>query len=207
MILVQIILLIVVVLSALSFILSRPGTPKRSTRAIALSVVPFLILGVICQLILSANGVPFLEWLIPGLGVLAVALWCRSDKLFRIARWSMFLLAVALCANFLEIVQSGYYTAAPRTVRQLVEIKRRSALHQASKALREEHDPKDVLPAGRLGVVESLKIESAWYTPLTRIYRIRHDEAEIWYPGGPVAEAVDQLEIRPAAETTAKSSS
>lgn len=191
--LLHLILFIAVVLIAVVCVAVRLGRMPRPWPKVLLPIAPIIALAVLCQFLLAAGGVPLLEWLLPMIAVLVVGFFCRSESLFRTARRSLFLLAVALCVNFLVLVQVGGYTAAPGLTDR---VSRMTALNEAASRLRESYKPGDVLPAGPLEPVEHLEPRPEWHTPLTRIHRLERTKAVIWYPGGAVEDGAGRLEIR-----------
>ncbi len=204
MILLHLILLAGSSVLAMLFVAFRFGKGRRAGEIIN-AIVPMIVVGVLCTLVLNANGTPKAEWIIPTLAILIVGLFCRSEKLFRVVRWGMVVLSVALCVNFLNIVQSGDYTASPEGVAQRSKLRERIALRKAASVIENRFDGKAVLPeqpvaellrSPTIGEIDTPEVAEEWHTPLTRIYKMNHVKSKIWYPGGPVSESADKLVVK-----------
>jgi hypothetical protein len=202
-------LLALVVVVAVALVAWRPGRLPRPTPDVVVAVAPLLVVGVICQLLLSAAGKPSLEWAVPALAVLAVGLGCRSEGAFRAARWGFLAASLVLCDNFMTLVQLGGYTADPGTSRTIARALQRTEISRASDALMQAHAAGGELPAGPLSAllhrpgydqVEGRTIERLWHTPLTGLYRVRRTRGSLWYPGGDVMTASRRIEWRPATQ-------
>ncbi|MBX6316383.1 MAG: hypothetical protein IRY99_26245 [Isosphaeraceae bacterium] len=123
-------------------------------------------------------------------------------------RWGAFAVALVLCGSFLHLVKTDF-TAAPQRTLGLRRLISRGQVDAAAKALQKAFPPDSTFPeapVGQLlgnpnyGEVEVVTAERHWYTPISRLYRVRRDKAVIWYPGGKVQEASRHLELRPKAE-------
>ena len=181
----------------------RGGAP-RSVRAVFGIVIPFLILGIACALLMSATGAPVIEWAFPALAVLIIGLSRPSDRVFTWLPRVIFLAALVLCVNFTHLVH-GEFTAAPGFSRAINNSQQRSVLGAAGAALRSRFPAQEVLPKqplvklipdARLTSVEIDSVEREWHTPVTRLYRVHRAEGTLWYPGGPIEVASQQLVIR-----------
>jgi len=196
MIILHVILLTGSVLFAVGCIFVCFGTFPRPVTSIINAIVPMIVVGILCALVLSVNGQPRVEWIVPTLAIFAVGLFCRSERIFKIVRWGMLILSVTLCVNFLNIVQTQGYTASPNHAHTVASLHQKIVIHEVAAKLRKDHSPSDVLPQGQVGIVDQVEITPEWHTPLTRLHKIVHKEAIIWYPGGPVLESIDDLVIQ-----------
>ncbi len=197
-------LLAAVVVATVGCAVRYRGRTTRSMGAVLAATSPFLVLGVISGLLLSARGAPVVEWALPMIAVLVVGVTCRSDRAFDVFRWSMTVAALILFVNFLSLVQ-GDYTSIPYYSRA---VSRSLAIHaktQASQDLQARFGPEEVIPEGPVsGIlgepkydrVETLVVERQWYTPITRLSRVRKEPASLWYPGGAVETGSKHLEVR-----------
>lgn len=197
-------LLAAVVVATLVLVAWDRGRSQRPIGKLLLAVSPFVVIGGLCGLLMSATGVPVVEWALPALAVLVVGLICRSDRFFNGMRWAMLVVAAILCVNFTGLVH-GSFTAEPSYSERESKSRQRVVLTAAGKALRESYPPQTVLPEGpvseilddpQFNVVDVFVFEPQWHTPLTRLYRIKRNRASLWYPGGDVATASQRLKLR-----------
>lgn len=145
------------------------------------------------MLVLSANGVPAIEWALPLICILILGIGCKSDRVFRHAAVGLTVAAFLLCVNFFTLTSSGY-SGVDHT--RLTASMLKHSLKSYADKLREEHAPDQVLPAQKLFAQSQRRYMKEWHTPVTRLYRVEVQPVAIWYPGGPVALGAEKLEIR-----------
>ena len=199
-------LLALVVLVTAAVVVPNWGTARRPFGVVLLAALPFLGLGVLSALLLSARGTPLIEWALPMIAVLIAGVCCRSDKAFNGLRWGLFGLAIALWLNFgLLIRPGGGYTAEPAFSQVITKSIQANEIKAAGEAMRTKFPDDATYPAGPVGkilddprfdAVDALAVRSEWHTPLTRLYREVHSKAPLWYPGGEIASASQKLEVR-----------
>jgi hypothetical protein len=191
-----------VILITAGLILWRPGLPKGPPLRIVLAVGPFLVIGVLCSLLLSAYGAPFPQWTIPALATLALGLFCRSERAFRYATYAFLIATVALCWTFGGLISSEFTADPGRTLNLEGAIQWR-AIKAASRELGKlsgvfpEGPVSGILQDRRYDTVQRPMVESQWHTPLTGLYRVCRDKGYLWYPGGDVVIASRQIRWRP----------
>jgi|GEM_PF-1621506 len=198
-------LIAAVVISTVALVIWDWGyPPKRSIREVLIAVLPLIVVGGVCGLLMSATGAPLVEWVIPSLAILVVGMACGSERVFQRTRWAMFLVTIILCVNFTGLVH-GDFTAAPGYSRVVSKTRQRMAMNAARKALEKSYPADSVLPEGPVatllgepntGVVEVDTIERCWFTPITRLYLVKRGRAILWCPGGSLEAASKQLELR-----------
>jgi len=199
------ILLIGAVLLTLVLVVRNWGYPtQRSLKDLLVALLPFLGIGVMSLLLMSATGSPCIEWVVPALAVLAIGLTCKSDRLFTAMRTAMFLVACVLCVLFTQLVHTDF-TAVPAHNARISKLRQSVALKAARTALEQAYSPDRVLPEGpvasllsepALGVVVTNTLERRWFTPITRLYQVKHGHARVWYPGGRLDVASAKLGLR-----------
>ncbi len=183
----------------------------RSVQTIIFAAAPCLGIGILSGLVLSANGQPKVEWLVPLGGMVLIGRYCRSERVFGIARWALPVTALLMCGLFLHLVQfTGRYTANPRfhqTVtgtRTMTGIRQLPLLRGAEAGLRQKPSG-TILPKERVSVIlqndnydriPAIELTPMWHTPITRIYEMREISVQVWCLGGPVETAAKQLVLR-----------
>lgn len=198
-------LIAAVVISTVALVVWDWGyPPKRSLKEVLIALLPLVVVGGVCGLLMSATGAPLVEWVIPALAVLTVGMLCGSERVFHRTRWAMFLVTIILCVNFTSLVH-GDFTAAPGYSRGVSKARQALAMNAARKALEKSYPADTVLPEGSVatllgepdtGIVEVDTIERCWFTPLTRLYLVKRGQAMLWCPGGSLEAASKQLELR-----------
>lgn len=192
-----------VIVAVVIAVAGAPGVAyHRTAKTIVFAAAPCLGIGILSGLMLSANGQPKVEWLVPLVGTILIASFCRSDRVFAIARLALPVAALVLCGSFLHLVQfTGRYTAAPWFPRRIAEINQTHFLRSAEERLREK-PAGTVLPKERIAVilandtydrVPAVALTRMWHTPITRLHQVKHRTVRLWYPGGPVEIAAAQL--------------
>jgi hypothetical protein len=176
-------------------LLAQGGHAERSLKAVLVAFLPFFFVGILSSLLLSAAGVPTVEWALPGIAVLVLGLFCKSHAVFSAARWALLVASIGLCGNFIELTSSGY-TAKPVVIQSVSSTMQKAIVRGEQKKLREHHAPEATLPAGPVQQLTLYATVAEWHTPLTQLHRVTKQPAVVWYPGGPVAESVDKLQIK-----------
>jgi len=202
---VHVAVLAVVVVMTLVILARHHNRSDRSLRTVAIAVSPFLLVGMGSRLLLSATGVPIVEWLLPATSVLVLGLFWNSRRGFEVVRWSMILVAVALCVNFTELAH-GRYTASPESTKRIAAARQRAMLDLAANSLHRTFGPEVMLPAGPISeILDSGEFTSVdaiplvqheWHTPVTRLYRVVPRKTSIWCPGGRVDTASRNLRFQ-----------
>ncbi len=177
----------------------------RSVQTILFAAAPCVGIAILSGLVLSANGQPKVEWLVPLGGMVLIGRYCRSERVFGIARWALPITALLMCGLFLHLVQfTGRYTANPRMHQTITGIRQLPALQSAEEGLRERPSG-TILPKERVSVIlqndnydriPAIELTPMWHTPITRIYEMREINAQLWCLGGPVETAAKQLVLR-----------
>ncbi|MGC1275950.1 MAG: hypothetical protein WBC44_19770 [Planctomycetaceae bacterium] len=185
-----------VVVWTIACLITRPGRPRRTLGTILLAVLPFWLIGITGSLLLSVNGVPTVEWILPAIAVLLIGIACKSQALFTFSRWLLPVVTVLLCVNFLALTSRGYTAAPKKTVGAYAAVMR-ARVQNEMKTFREQYPPDATLPPGPIRKVIVHSAESEWHTPLTRLHRLERTPSVVWYPGGKVDEAAEKLEIKP----------
>ena len=172
-------LLAVVVVSTVACSIWFRGRAERPIGSILFAILPFVLLGVLSGLLVSATGAPMIEWILPALAVLTVGLTCKSDRVFDWFRWSMPLVALVLFLNFTLLVH-GEYTASTQYPVRVGESLQSAWKQEAGNALRDRFGPEEVIAEGpvsrilgdpKYDKVDSLAVERQWHTPITRLAR------------------------------------
>lgn len=199
-------LLALVVVVTAAVVIPNWGAARRPLGVVLIATLPFLVLGVLSALLLSAKGAPVIEWVLPMIGVLIAGVCCRSDRAFNGLRWGLFGLAIALWLNFgLLIRPGGGYTAEPAYSQAITKSIQTNEIKAAGEAMRAQLPGDATYPAGPVGkildnprfdAVDALAVRSEWHTPITRLHREVHSKAPLWYPGGEIASASQKLEAR-----------
>lgn len=190
-------LLAAVIIFTAACLFARTGRQSRPLRTILVAFLPFLLIAVVCSLLLRLDR-PLVEWIAPGIAMLLIGLFCRSDALFAFARQALPLVAVLLCLNFLALTDGGY-TNIPKVTIALSTSRLRAGLDSMAKRLRDQHPTDALLPPGEIGTLTVATPVREWHTTLTRLWRVEEKPATVWYPGGKAGEAAEHLQIKPAA--------
>lgn len=162
---------------------------------------------------LCRAGQPLMQWLIPAVCIVLVGTFTRNNWLRRVVVLVLMAAAIGLSFHFTSIVHMKGYTGNPSSSEGV----RRTYL----RALREDLldsalDPQQQLPSGWLRDIVDEEFEvyagfehrrslgnvsHVWHTWLTRIYWVTSTPADIWYPGGVLADSLEQIELRARPES------
>jgi hypothetical protein len=177
----------------------------RSWQTIFFAAAPCIGIGILSGLVLSANGQPKVEWFVPLAGMVLIGRYCRSERVFGIARWALPVTALLMCGLFLHLVQfTGRYTANPR-FHQSVTGTRQLPFFRAAEAGLRQKPSGTILPKERVSVIlqndnydhiPAIELTPMWHTPITRIHEMREISVQVWCLGGPVETAAKQLVLR-----------
>ena len=156
---------------------------------------------------LCRAGQPFTQWLIPCICIIAIVSKVHRLGLRISATAILVIAAFVLSFHFSELVHWSGYTGNPHEAEHLQQAR----LRGLAESLR-ANESLDELPAGWLReVAPALDAESVawledldsqpemrryWHTWLTWIYRPHSLPADVWYPGGPIAENASRVELR-----------
>lgn len=160
---------------------------------------------------LCSEGNPLTQWIIPALCMGVVLCYFRNALPRRILAASLFVVMLALSMHYAGVVHEPKWTGNPRgrilSMRVVFE-SQRQRLVEMLLVLEEERNP-----SYEAGWLRDLPIpreldeqlakkpfrESAtavWHTWFTWIYRRERAEQDYWYPGGPISEAAELIELR-----------
>lgn len=185
----------------------RESTDKVSLGQLLWATVPVLVIGVLCSLLMLAGGKPLLEWLLPLAGVLLIGWLCGHGRLFRIMRIVAPIVAALLSFNFLVVAHAEGVTNAPRETERFSELRKKIAIDEARKVLLSKFDATAEFPAGPVrAIVPNLPkdadpvvlkhVRPEWHSFLSHLYRVETNHGTVWYPGGALGQAVQNLEVR-----------
>lgn len=170
--------------------------------------MPILVVGVISLLTMNINGVPRLEWLLPGIVVGLGACYCASETLFSRIRVSMLLAAAGLSLSFLSLVHASEFTTHPERVQSLRDSTNGARLRTVARDLCKVATRDEVLPSApitpllnRVQAAPFFKVEfqERWHTWLTGIKKVANRPATVWCVGDLWKDEGRALELRPAA--------
>jgi hypothetical protein len=208
MIMLHVSLLVAVILTAIGLVAWRPGLFPRPLVRVLIPITPLLLIGIMCALMLSAYGAPLREWAVPALSILALGLFCRSERSFRYGTHAFLIAAIVLCWNFTRIMAPPFpYTADTVHAGGLTRAREQAEIAGAQKALRTisvvapsfpEGPVSAILNEPKYDAVRHVTIQPEWHTPLTGLYRVRRAQGSLWYPGGDVLTASRRIEWRPS---------
>ena len=167
---------------------------SRSVNELVMSVIPVIVIGLLFSLLLNIDGIPFYEWLFPGISILVIALFSGSDNLNKFNRWFMLMASVYLCISHSMLVSNGYTSSPNRTERiysQIVE-GQMDAIRDRLMQLYPHNSELPRCPVSNLlqgderrnSIIDTVYIKKGWYTPITRLYSVQKQKKEIWYSGG-----------------------
>ena len=178
-----------------------------------LIVFPVAFFAMMVSTHLCRSGEALTQWLIPAVCIILVRSFTRINWLQHAAVSALVVAALGLSYHFVHIVHLKEYTGNPASgegVRRvylhvlredLVESGLDTQQHFPSGWLRDIVDEELEIYAGfehlsSLGIVSHV-----WHTSLTRIYRVTDVPADVWYPGGVLADSLEQIELRARPES------
>lgn len=205
-------LLILLPVSAVMFVLLlRRRNPTSRQVLIALAIAA---LGTVAAPVfnhhLCREGEPRNQWLILGPCLFLILLAVDSKAWRRTLAGCVFVGMMGLSCHFTEMVHTPGWTGNPDWdggQRAILQSMQRSA---AAVTLDIENEAV-ALPEGWLrdsAIWSRVKdifgdqhpvrreFERAWHTPLTGLYPYRPVEQDFWYPGGPLRDAIERIELR-----------
>lgn len=204
----------VVALTLLAIFVRKPQ--RRNSRQFAMSVFLALAVVVLAPLLtihLCRAGQPLTQWLIPAMCIVLVGTFTRVNWLRRVVIVVLMVAAIQLSFDFTSLVHRRGYTGNPSSGEGV----RRSYLHVLREHLVDSGlDTQQQFPSGWLRdiVDEELEIYAGfehvpslgnvshlWHTWFTRIYRVTGVPADVWYPGGVLADSLEQIELRARPES------
>ncbi len=199
----------VVALTLLTLFVRKPQ--KCSSRQFAMSVFlasPVVILAPLLNLHLCRAGLPFTQWLIPAMCIVLVGTFARVNWLRRVVVVVLMVAAIQLSFHFTSLVHRRGYTGNPSSNDGV----RRAYLHVLREDLVDSGlDTQQQFPSGwlrdivdeELEVYEGFEhlrslgnVSHLWHTWFTRIYRVTSTPADVWYPGGVLADSLEHIELR-----------
>lgn len=178
----------------------RRTTPPASIKNIVYAL-PFLIVGGILSAMLSINGTPTSEWVVPTFVIVAAAFIAPSPKSMRTFSIVLFFVCIALCIDGLWLRSSGYTSDPARTASYSAAISRTTLNSVRDKVQKQQWPPVDApkplseLVDQQIPNVECVHVVTEWHTPITGLFKINRDEQRIWVTG--MNGAIPQLETRP----------
>lgn len=191
---------------ALFIVALRPGYRKhRPWGYVLLAAAPLLVLAVLTRFLLSAPGVPVIEWLLPLTGVLVVGFYCKSNKLFAAYSASALIISLVLCGNYIALVHGGGYTGRPSVSEHGWRNSELNAVRSAESDLRKTFPEEAIVPEGPVATlvgneeynhVEKIHARRTWHTWLTGLYAIERRDAVVWCRGGEPEALSSRIEIR-----------
>lgn len=204
MIAIHLALLLATTVIGLVLIYSDPGLARRPLRRVLWAAAPLFALGLVSSLLMSLDGIPLTEWVLPTVVLLCVGVLCKSERRFTSAAVTMFIAATALTGSFLYLISHGY-TAAPDRSLSVARVRQKAKIQAAGGALRNRFSADAELRPGPVAwllgdpgfnEVEVVRAERLWHTPITRLYRLQRDRKTLWCPGGNVEQAIRGLSLQ-----------
>jgi hypothetical protein len=155
-----------------------------------------------------AEGQPLMQWLLPGLGMIAILLFARSAfwrRVFAVGIWAGFF---SLSFQFDSMVHEPGWTGNPNLDFSAWALNRMR--RDSITAARDSGVAEEAFPAGwvrDMNVPESVRkpfervdqrrvIRRAWHTTLTGLYPYDDAAQDYWYPGGPLDPQLNRVELR-----------
>lgn len=187
----------------------RPTGHQAAVSAMLAGGSGILVLAFTAHLCLEGN--PLAQCFILGSCMWVVLSYVRNALPRRVLAVSLFVVMSVLSMHYSNVVHEPKWTGNPRgRVRafRVVFESQRQRLAEMLLILGDERNPsyeagwlRDLPIASELGeqMVKKPFRESAtavWHTWFTWIYRREKTEQDYWYPGGPISEAADRIELR-----------
>ena len=201
------------VLASLSAMKRRMPTGGQVSNAFAIVALGVTVV-MLANNHLCYEGQPLMQWLILGPCLLLVLLFVSSPARRRMMGAAVFVGMMGLSCHFTALVHEPGWTGNPDwdggAHARLI------GMHLAMKAAAADSDDPEV--ELQPGWLRELPIEPAikdalteehparrdvhriWHTWLTGLYRYSIVQQDYWYPGGPLADAAERLELRDRAE-------
>ena len=170
--------------------------------------LPVVILAPLLNAHLCRAGLPFTQWLIPAMCIVLVGTFTRVIWLRRVVVVVLMLAALQLSFHFTSLVHMKGYTGNPSSGegvgRVYLRVLREDLVDSGLDTLQQ-------FPSGWLRdivdeeleeheIFEHLRslgnISHLWHTWFTRIYRVTSTPADVWYPGGVLADSLEHIELR-----------
>lgn len=167
--------------------------------------------------LLTREGTPRNQWLIPCLLLFFVLAFVQAKRWRRIGGAIIAVSMVGLSFHFTELVHSSDWTGNPDWDGGAAVLERAKRA-RFNDWVEQAPDREINLPAGWVDELPSWEpqakqtvsgmkiyrrdIERVWHTRLTGLYRYTTARRELWYPGGPPADAASRLEMRDRPEST-----
>ncbi len=158
---------------------------------------------------LCYSGEPRTQWLILGPCLMLVLLVVREQRARRVLASGIFIAMIGLSCHFTNMVHQPGWTGNPDYDHSSLFFRSRKA---TINTIVEEHpDPDAVLPEGWLRDTalwntleeqtgplrfERTVLHPAWHTPFTGLYPCDGIPQDIWYPGGPIRQVPERMELR-----------
>ncbi|MEE8155735.1 MAG: hypothetical protein V3T53_12350 [Phycisphaerales bacterium] len=199
----------VVALTLLAIFVRKPQrcSLKLFVRSVLLAIAA-VILANVASFHMCYAGHPVTQWLIPSVCILLAGLFARVNWLRRVAVAILMIAAIQLSFYFTSIVHMKGFTGNPssgervrrtylRVLREdLVDSGLDTQQHFPSGWLRDIVDEELEVYAGSEHLSALGIVSHVWHTSLTRIYRVTNVPADVWYPGGVLADSLVQIELR-----------
>ncbi len=199
----QVLLLCTVITTPIVAAIRFRTGPARSLSDISSALGPYLLLAIPSAL-LAQESKPFVEWFLPALAAMVLAIFCKHEKKYRILWWATFVAAIILCVNFLSL-DGGDYCRGKQLIQRVNTARTIDLQRQGKEALKNKFAAAAVMPPGPVSKLlnapvfdeaEIVTFKTEWHSPLTGLFHVKKEKAILWYPGGRMDEASERLELR-----------
>lgn len=199
----------VVALTLLAIFVRKPQ--RFNSRQFAMSVflaLPVVILAPLLTVHLCRAGQPFTQWLIPAMCIVLVGTFTCVTWLRRVVVVVLMVAAIQLSFHFTSLVHRKEYTGNPSSgegVRRVYLRVLSEDLVDSGLDTQQQFSPgwlRDIVDEELevYAIFEHLRslgnVLHLWHTWFTRIYGITDVPADVWYPGGVMADSLEQIELR-----------
>lgn len=202
----HLVLLALVAASAFLLAMIRPGRPQyRSLGQVMLAASPFVAIALLTRLVLSVNGIPFLEWLLPLACVLLVGCFCTSNQLFGWYTVGVLVASAVLCFNYVGLIRSGGFTGRPAAIERVWHASEMVAVRSAEAELRKVFPADTDVPEGPVAKltgnddynrIKQVRSRRVWHTWMTGLYAVESRDAIVWCRGGKASTLGDRIIVQ-----------
>lgn len=176
--------------------------PQFEARRLVLAALPFLMLGLLSRLLLTIDGRPQMEWLLPLFVAVMLTAFLRPGRLYRASWLALFCIAILLSCNYLALLSIAGYTGDPaRTVgfNAATNLARMKAAHfkTTTLAFSDRDVPRklveELIGASDLTRCTRLSVSPEWHTSFTGLYRVHREPMVLVFAGGRLPPDLETL--------------
>ncbi len=209
---IHVVLLLLVPVTTLVACLTRPRrmpSLKRFTFSLLGSALLMAVMFIFSHhMTLEGNAV--IQWVLPGISLFLCLCFLKVDRERRTAAALCVVMMLLLSQQFDNMVRGPFWTGNP-DFPGMAKVKTNSLMQKLEISEEAKSMAGETFPEGwlresplveRFDFLDDLdwpvgqEIQPVWHSSFTGLYRTRPIEQDYWYPGGPLGDAAERLDLK-----------